>query len=110
MGFKPRSALNVIAKKKGTKVSSEALNVLRADYGAEAAILADLANEYAKERYNKRHKPVTFEVGDTVYLKLSKGYHLPGKPKAKWSPKRAGPFKVEKVIGQQVYKLNFPDA
>ncbi|KAH6640098.1 hypothetical protein BKA67DRAFT_528486, partial [Truncatella angustata] len=69
IGFKPRSALDVIAKKKGTKVLSEALN-------------------YAKERYNKRHKPITFEVRDT----------------------RAGPFKVEKVIGQQAYKLNFPDA
>ncbi|KAK3305065.1 uncharacterized protein B0T15DRAFT_493265 [Chaetomium strumarium] len=45
---------------------------------------------------------------DMVYLRLHKGYHLPGKPSRKWSSQRAGPFKIVRKVYNLAYKLDFP--
>jgi hypothetical protein len=109
-GFKPRSVLDTITAKKGTQVSMEALEALRQQHQEEAAERIAHANAIAKMRYDDKHTPTEFEVGDTVYLRLHKGYHLPGKPNRKWSPQRAGPFKVVRKIHRLAYELDFPAA
>lgn len=109
LGFKPRSAIDIINKKAGITASAEAFEVLRADYATEAAELTDIAAELAKQRYDDKHTPLHLEVGDKVYLRLGKGYNLPGKPKLKWSAARAGEYTITKKIGNNAYKLDFPD-
>lgn len=37
----------------------------------------------ARFAYDKRHKPTVFQLGDEVYLRQRKGYHLLGKPPRK---------------------------
>ncbi len=68
------------------------LEVIRQTYQEDASELVDLASALQKKRYDKRHSPVDFKVGDTVYLRLGKGYHLLGKPSKRQQPARAGPF------------------
>ena len=60
----------------------------------EAADSIAFAAADAKVRYDVRHKPVTLKPGDLAFVKLHKGYHLPGLENSKLSNQRAGPFKV----------------
>ncbi|KAK3302623.1 uncharacterized protein B0T15DRAFT_514644 [Chaetomium strumarium] len=56
-------------------------------------------------------KTIASRIGgelDMVYLRLHKGYHLPGKPSRKWSPQRAAPFKIVRKVHNLAYKLDFP--
>jgi hypothetical protein len=61
-----------------------------------------------KEYYNSYYNPIELNVNNMVYLKLYKGYHLPGKPNYKISEQRIGLFRVKKKIRKLVYKLDLP--
>ena len=63
----------------------------------------------AKRRYDGKHKPLDFKVGDQVYLRLHHRYHLPGRPSKKYSQQRSGPWTVVKKVGRLAYKLDFPE-
>jgi hypothetical protein len=108
MGFKPRSILDVLNDRAGQQVPHDIARVLRQEYQQEAAELVAVAGLIAKERYDDKHTPAEFKAGDVVYLRLGKGYQLPGKPPRKWSPQRAGPFTVQKRIGSLAVELDFP--
>ncbi len=69
----------------------------------------DFAAARAKRRYDGQHRDLEFKEGDKVYLRLHKGYHLPGKPARKLSQQRAGPFLIKRRIGRQAYELDLPD-
>jgi hypothetical protein len=58
---------------------------------------------------NKRHRPLRFEVGDHVYLKISpmKGVKRFG-IKGKLSPRYIGPFHILRRCGTVAYKLEIP--
>jgi hypothetical protein len=108
LGFKPRAPIdmvNVIPKDSADMAATEAI---RQSYQDEAAVAIDIANAIAKERYDDKHVPANYEVGDTVYLRLGKGYHLPGTPSRKWGPTRTGPFKILEKVGSLAYRLDFP--
>jgi hypothetical protein len=74
----------------------------------DAQVLIDFAANTAKESYDAKHRLISFEVDKEVYLKLHKGYNLPGKPNAKLSEQCTGPFKVVKKIGRLAYELDLP--
>ncbi|KAI8662371.1 hypothetical protein NCS56_01040800 [Fusarium sp. Ph1] len=110
-GFRPRGLIDLAASSgiKDEEVDAQALEALRKIYYKEAEFLIDTSASLAKIRYDAKHEEINIEEGDTVYLRLHKGYHLPGKPKKKWSPTRAGPYKVIRKIGSQAFKLDFPE-
>jgi hypothetical protein len=64
--------------------------------------------------YDKNHKPVSFNKGDSVYINLLKdigtpGYKLPNDSIArKLGPRRVGPFKILKKVGDLAYQLDIP--
>ena len=109
LGFKPRTLVDIAGYKPDDIRYTAAIETIRQTHQDEAVVLIDAAGEIAKLRYNDKHSPTSYEVGDIVYLRLGKGYHLPGKPARKLSPTRAGPFKVLAKIGNAAYKLDFPD-
>jgi hypothetical protein len=63
-----------------------------------------------KETYaNKRHRPLEFEVGNHVYLRVSpmKGVKRFG-VKGKLAPHYIGPFPILENYGTMAYKLDLP--
>ena len=58
---------------------------------------------------DRKREEFLLKPGDKAYLRLHKGYHLPGVPKAKIGQQRVGPFEVEAVVGGgNAYKLKLP--
>ena len=62
-----------------------------------------------KSYADRRQRPLEFQKGDYVFLKVSpkKGVLRFGK-KGKLAPRYTGPFKVIKVVGKAVYQLWLP--
>ncbi|KAI3811474.1 hypothetical protein L1987_21198 [Smallanthus sonchifolius] len=69
-----------------------------------------LARERQKKNADIRRRPLEFQVGDMVLLKVSpwKGVVRFGK-KGKFTPRYVGPFKIIKRIGKVAYELELPD-
>jgi hypothetical protein len=59
--------------------------------------------------HDKRRKPLQFEVGDFVYLKVSpiKGVQMFG-IKGKLAPRYTGPYEIIEACGPVAYKLKLP--
>jgi hypothetical protein len=62
-----------------------------------------------KSYHDKRRKPLQFEVGDFVYLKVSptKGVQRFG-IKGKLAPRYIGPYEIVEACGPVAYKLKLP--
>ncbi|KAD7117078.1 hypothetical protein E3N88_04346 [Mikania micrantha] len=67
------------------------------------------ARDRQKSYTDKRRKPLEFQVGDKVLLKVSpwKGVIRFGK-RGKLNPRYIGPFEILKRIGPVAYQLNLP--
>ncbi|WVZ94417.1 hypothetical protein U9M48_040310 [Paspalum notatum var. saurae] len=67
------------------------------------------AQSRQKSYSNKRRRPLVFEEGDHVYLRVSpmKGVHRFG-VKGKLAPKYIGPFKITERCGSVAYRLELP--
>ncbi|GKB56363.1 putative reverse transcriptase domain-containing protein [Tanacetum coccineum] len=63
-----------------------------------------------KSYADRRHKPLEFEVGDKVMLKVSpwKGVIRFGK-RGKLNPRYIGPFKILDRVGTLAYRLELPE-
>lgn len=104
LGFRPSSVLSVLE----VPHNSLTYETFRKLYQREAELAMDFAAADSKIRYDARHTPLEFNIGDEVYLRLHKGYNLPGKPPRKWSQQRVGPLTVIRRVGDLSYELNFP--
>jgi hypothetical protein len=61
------------------------------------------AKEVMKKHYDEKRIPMSFKVGDWVYLR-SKNFAT-GRPSAKLDHKMLGPFEILERIGTQAYRL-----
>ena len=68
-----------------------------------------VAQDRQKSYADKRRKPIMFQVGDKVMLKVSpwKGVVRFGK-RGKLSPRYVGPFIIKERVGQVAYRLELP--
>ncbi|GJR54942.1 hypothetical protein Tco_1405463 [Tanacetum coccineum] len=68
------------------------------------------ARDHQKSYVDHRRKPLEFEVGDRVLLKVTpwKGVVHFGK-KGKLAPRYVGPFEILKTIGLVAYRLRLPE-
>jgi hypothetical protein len=69
----------------------------------------EAAQARQKSYHDKRRKPLQFEVGDFVYLKVSptKGVQRFG-IKGKLAPRYIGPYEIVEACGHVAYKLKLP--
>ncbi|MDN3212552.1 hypothetical protein QCB48_10890, partial [Haemophilus sp. SZY H51] len=69
-----------------------------------------IAQSRQKSYADKRRRPLKFQVGDYVYLKVSptKGVTRFG-VKGKLAPRYIGPFEILECCGKVAYKLKLPD-
>src|SRR5204863_2485466 len=74
--------------------ASEDWASLREILRKEAVESISYANEIMKLHADRKHEDFTLAVGDKAYIRLHKGYHLAGIPKAKFGQQRVGPFEV----------------
>ncbi|WVZ97621.1 hypothetical protein U9M48_043140 [Paspalum notatum var. saurae] len=67
------------------------------------------AQSRQKSYSDKRRRPLMFEVGDHVYLRVSlmKGVHRFG-VKGKLAPRNVGPFKITEQCGPVAYRIELP--
>ncbi|KAI3672993.1 hypothetical protein L6452_39099 [Arctium lappa] len=69
-----------------------------------------IAQDRQKSYADKRRKPIEFQVGDKVMLKISpwKGV-VRFRKRGKLSPRYIGPYKIIKRVGEVAYKLELPE-
>ena len=102
-GFKVRDSLNMLAD-----LPIEDLCRLRSIRRKEAEEAVAFANAIAKARYDSTHKPISLREGSQVYLRLHRGYKIPGLDNRKLSHQRVGPFTIKKAVGPLAYELDLP--
>ncbi|KAK1441182.1 hypothetical protein QVD17_07022 [Tagetes erecta] len=83
-------------------ITNEKINLVQARLKA--------AQDRQKSYMDKRRRPIEFQVGDFVMLKVSswKGV-IRFRKRGKLSPRFIGPFKIIARVGQVAYRLELPD-
>lgn len=68
--------------------------------------IEEKTTKYAKQA-NKGRKMVRFELGDLVWIHISKG-RFPSKRKSKLMPRADGPFWIIEKVNDNTYKVDLP--
>ncbi|KAI0503771.1 hypothetical protein KFK09_014714 [Dendrobium nobile] len=88
----------------GTEMVDEATSKIRLIRDRLKAV-----QDRQRKYYDAKHRPVEFEVGEFVFLKVSpmKGVQRFGKT-GKLSPRFIGPYEIIEKIGNMAYRLDLP--
>ena len=102
-GFKPNQPLNLVAASTMPELSPPIARISAADALAFASMMA-------KHYYDRDHRALFLNKGDSAYLRLHKGYNIPANAAItrKLGQQYVGPFKVLEKIGHLAYKLDLP--
>jgi len=68
----------------------------------------EFAINATKEYYNSYYTLIKLNVNNIIYLKLYKGYYLPGKLNWKILEQRIRLFRIIKKVKKLIYKLKLP--
>lgn len=104
-GFRTREVPGLLQPEDNTDLDWVAK---RSIFRAEAVDAISFAAAKSKLWYDRKHKPLVMEEGQYTYLRLHRGYHLPGKPSRKLSQQFCGPFLIKKRVGMLAYELDLP--
>ncbi|GJS88045.1 putative reverse transcriptase domain-containing protein [Tanacetum coccineum] len=90
------------------KLTRQYLREVVSKHGVPVSTIAD--RDIQKSYADRRRKPLEFQVGDKVVLKVSpwKGVIRFGK-RGKLNPRYTGPFKILAKVGTVAYRLELPD-
>jgi hypothetical protein len=102
-GFRTRDALSLLCD-----LPAEDYSRMRQIRREEAEEALAFANVSAKTYYDKKHQPLQLQPGTDVFLRLHKGYTIPGEPNRKLSIQRTGPFRIIRKVGRLAYELDLP--
>lgn len=94
-GVKPRSPL-IVQQGSEISIDSPLLNILRDKVRKDAAINMDYAQQINKFYFDKKRKPQTYRVGQTILLRR---HAIPSKICKKLAYKWVGPYVILKHIG-----------
>jgi transposase InsO family protein len=110
-GYHPHSPLGLLAQAPGASCPAAGDYLARV---AEVSTAAKAALQQAQQRqaaaYNRRHREVTFKVGDQVMLSAEafRTYEERDRPKDKLKQLWSGPYAVTKVVSALAYELKLP--
>lgn len=103
-GFNPRDPLSALAD-----LPPKNFEALRQEYRDMAQEALAFANINMKYRYDQKHKPLSFKIGDWVLLRLHHGYRVHGHLHRKLAPQRSSPLKIIGKVGKNAYRLELPE-
>ncbi|XP_061362879.1 uncharacterized protein LOC133306574 [Gastrolobium bilobum] len=86
-------------------------DVIQETYEQVKKIRENMQRAQARQKnyYDKRHKPLSFEVGDHVFLRITPTSGLGRRMRVKkLSPRYLGPYLILDRIGESAYRLALP--
>ncbi|CAI6082148.1 unnamed protein product [Clonostachys chloroleuca] len=109
MGFRPQTPLTILREKLDGRHDEEAhFSILRKARQWEAEIATDFAAARYKRLFDARHRQIEFSENQWVYLRLHRGYVVPGQTR-KFGQHRVGPFKILRKVNPRAYELDLPE-
>ena len=106
LGYDPKGPTGIAHTEPGSEEAIERTTRIREDRKAAASLL-EKSNQAHAKWYNKKRKPMDFEVGSEVLISAK---HInQQRPSRKLADKYLGPFRITKRINGMAFEVKLPD-